>query len=151
MSHCYFRNAGVFLLLLLLCQSLPSLGQLPTFKPLLCSTPDLSPTERRALEAEAALALQLKRAGGNKAATGITYVPIRPHILRPANGIGGYSLKSLNNVMALTNSYYLKNGVGIQFFFAGTTPDYIDDDGLFAVFRKTTDEAAVSSRNVEAV
>jgi hypothetical protein len=100
--------------------------------PLLCGAESLPPAERKALEAQVALALRIKKA--TTQAVAITYVPIRPHIIRRADGTGGYSMKSLNNVMALTNSYYLKNGVGIQFFFSGTTPDYVDNDALFTVF-----------------
>ncbi|WP_198174727.1 GEVED domain-containing protein [Spirosoma arboris] len=78
----------------------------------------------------------------------ITYVPIRPHIIRKADGTGGYSMTSLNNVMALTNNYYLQNGNGIQFYFAGTTPDYIDNDALYTQYRQTIDDATVAPRDV---
>lgn len=82
---------------------------------------------------QANLALEKKRASG-AAFTAITYVPIRPHILRKSDGSGGFSLANLNQVMAITNSYYLYNGYGIQFYFAGTVPDYIDNDQLFNGF-----------------
>ena len=137
-----------FLFLLWLGTATPALAQ--TTKPvlpLLCGTAELAPAQRQALEAEAAFALKTKRATQGKA-TVITYVPIRPHIIRRANGTGGYDMSSLNNVMALTNKYYLKNGLGIQIYFAGTSPDYVDNDALFAQFIKNTDEATVASRNV---
>ena len=51
--------------------------------------------------------------------------------MRRSNGTGGYSLASMNQVIALTNSYYLLNGMGIQFYFAGSTPDYIDNDEMY--------------------
>lgn len=108
-----------------------------------CATESLSLGERQTLEAEAALALRIKKAGPT-----ITYVPIRPHIIRKSDGTGGYSMASLNNVMALTNKYYLQNGVGIQFYFAGTTPDYIDNDVLYAQYRQDTDDATVAPRDV---
>ena len=113
----------------------------------ICGTESLTPAERQALESEAALALRLKQASG-PAFTTLTYVPIRPHIIRRSDGTGGYSLTSLNNVMALTNKYYLQNGNGIQFYFAGTTPDYIDNDALYAQYRQTTDDATVAPRDV---
>ncbi len=112
-----------------------------------CATENLSPALRQALETEAALALQKKRASG-ATFTSITYVPLRPHIIRTAAGTGGYSLTSLNNVLALTNKYYLLNGNGIQFYFAGTTPDYINNDALFAQFRKKIDETTIKPNDV---
>ena len=107
----------------------------------------MPPAERNALEAEAAFALQMKRATQGKTVA-ISYVPIRPHIIRRSDGTGGYSLKSLNNVMALTNSNYLRNGVGIQFYFSGISPDYIDDDVLYNECRATTDDATIAPNDV---
>ncbi|QHV99014.1 fibronectin type III domain-containing protein [Spirosoma endbachense] len=98
-----------------------------------CGTEDLTPQQIRALVQQGNLALERKRASG-AAFTAITYVPIRPHILRQSDGSGGFSLANLNQAMAITNSYYLSNGYGIQFYFAGTTPDYIDNDALFSSF-----------------
>ncbi|WP_338868400.1 fibronectin type III domain-containing protein [Spirosoma sp. SC4-14] len=96
----------------------------------LCGTPDLTRAQALSLTQQANAALQRKRATGATFNT-ITYVPIRPHIFRQSNGTGGFSLADLNQVIALTNSYYLLNGYGIQFYFAGTTPNYIDDDGMY--------------------
>lgn len=92
-----------------------------------CGTPSISPTAALSLVQQANLALQRKRASGATFTT-VTYVPIRPHIFRRSDGSGGLDLATLNQVMALTNSHYLLNGFGIQFYFAGSTPDYIDND-----------------------
>jgi hypothetical protein len=100
----------------------------------ICGTIDLPPAEAQSLVKEANLTLQRKRAASPSAFTSITYVPIRPHIIRQSNGTGDFSLANLNQVIAITNSYYLLNGYGIQFYFAGTTPDYIDNDQLYAGF-----------------
>ena len=59
---------------------------------------------------------------------------MRPHILRRSNGSGGMSLNLMNQVIAQTNRYFLLNGAGIQFFFAGTSPDYIDNDQQYNSF-----------------
>ncbi len=111
-----------------------------------CVTDPLPAQKRQTLERDAAQAITLKR---NSAAAfaALTYIPIRPHIIRMSNGTGGYTLTSLNNVMALVNQYYLQSGNGIQFYFAGTTPDYIDDDALYTQFRKNTDEATIAPRD----
>ncbi|WP_232074168.1 fibronectin type III domain-containing protein [Spirosoma aureum] len=93
----------------------------------------MTPAQALSLVQQANLALQEKRASG-AVFTNITYIPIRPHIVRRSDGSGGLSLANLNRMMAATNSYYLLNGFGIQFYFAGTTPDYIDNDGLFNSF-----------------
>ncbi|AUD02307.1 fibronectin type III domain-containing protein [Spirosoma pollinicola] len=108
-----------------------SVGQsTPQSTSLACGTVDLTPAQTTFLVQEANLALQRKRAS-NAAFTAITYVPIRPHIIRQSDGTGGFSLVSLNHVLAATNKYYLLNGFGIQFSFAGTTPDYIDNDDMY--------------------
>ncbi|MBD2702664.1 fibronectin type III domain-containing protein [Spirosoma sp. BT702] len=79
--------------------------------------------------------LALKQKMARKSAfTTLTYVPIRPHIIRKSDGSGGFELSNMNEVMAMTNRQYMMNGVGIQFYFAGTTPDYIDNDDVWASF-----------------
>ena len=95
-----------------------------------CGTVDLTPGQARALVAEGDRALLQKKTTSTTTQP-ITYVPIRPHIIRRSNGTGGYTLASMNQIMALTNSYYLLNGMGIQFYFAGSTPDYIDNDAMY--------------------
>ncbi len=120
--------------LLFLSWQVPALAQTSKHRDsLLCATPDLTAPQRQALEKELMIAFRRKLASG-QAFTGITYVPIRPHIFRQSNGKGSFDLMRLNNVMALTNSYYLQNGLGIQFYFAGSTPDYIDNDALYQSF-----------------
>ena len=105
----------------------------PTSTSSICGTPDLTPAQTLSLVQQGNLALQRKRASG-AVFTNITYVPIRPHIIRQSNGTGGLDLAGLNKIMAATNSYYLLNGFGIQFYFAGTSPDYIDSDALYNNF-----------------
>lgn len=119
---------------------------LPPRDSLYCATPELTPDERQALEAQIKLALTIKQASGDNKAGTITYVPIRPHIFRPTNGQGGMNLNSLNNVLAITNKSYFDNGSGIQFYFCGTSPDYIDDDALYNAF-PYGNESSVSGRD----
>lgn len=95
-----------------------------------CGTGAISPEQARTLTKEAQLAFQLKKATGSLV-NGINYVPIRPHILRRSNSYTGFSPERLNQVIAATNRYFIRNGVGIQFYFVGTTPDYIDNDDLY--------------------
>ncbi|GAB3942685.1 hypothetical protein GCM10028805_07610 [Spirosoma harenae] len=128
------------LLVLLLIGFMPGLSpwrsahaqKAPVSSTLACGAPTLTRAQALSLVRQANLALQRKRASARTAAEGISYIPLRPHILRRSDGTGGLSLASLNQVMAKTNNYFMNNGAGIQFFFAGTTPDYIDDDALFA-------------------
>ncbi|GAB3881086.1 M43 family zinc metalloprotease [Spirosoma agri] len=119
-------------LLLLIC-STPLLAQKSPVPLPQCGTVDLTPQQIRALVQQGNLALERKRASG-AAFNAITYIPIRPHIIRQSNGSGGFPLANMNQAIAITNSYYLLNGYGIQFYFAGTTPDYIDDDDMYAGF-----------------
>ncbi len=116
---------------LLLTASILKAQKVPVPPPIpFCGTVDLTPRQARALVAEGDRALLQKKTNSTNTQP-VTYVPIRPHIIRRSNGTGGYSLASLNQVMALTNSYYLLNGMGIQFYFAGSTPDYIDNDDMY--------------------
>lgn len=136
------RLAGLLLLV-----ALSALAQKPATSTLNCDTPTLSPTERRALEAEAAMAFQLKKASMAKSrlAATITYVPIRPHILRRDDGTSRFTLRQINNIIALANSKFLPDG--IQFFFAGTTPNYIDNTALFGNFTNVNSATIVSSND----
>jgi hypothetical protein len=100
-------------------------------QPFSCSVPAISAEQARTLTKEAQLAFQLKRASGS-VVNGINYVPIRPHIVRRSDGTGGLTIARLNKLMATTNKHFIQNGVGIQFYFAGATPDYIDNDNLYS-------------------
>ena len=112
---------------------------------LTCATPDLTKAQRQEFSKQAALALQIKQASG-EAPTPITYVPIRPHIFRKSDGTGGMTMSKLNNIIAITNSYYLLNGTGIQFYFCGTSPDYIDNTSLYNSF-PVSNETALNGRD----
>lgn len=120
-------------LLLLLAPKLIIAQQTPRDDLPVCVTPDLTDTQRKDLDTQAAAALRTK-AMTNANPAAVTHVPIRPHIFRRTNGTGGLTLTKLNNIMAITNGYYFANGSGIQFYFCGTTPDYIDNDNLFNSF-----------------
>jgi hypothetical protein len=145
-----FNRFGLLTALLFVGSALAAVAQekplITTRDSLYCATPQPTPTEIRALEARIKLAMDVKRASGSYKAGVTTYVPIRPHIFRRSNGTGGMTLNSLNNVLAITNSYYHDNGSGIQFYFCGTSPDYIDDDALFAAF-PSNNEAPVAGRD----
>lgn len=119
---------------LLLSNYLPVKAQ-QSFRPSqpFCGINNLTSAQANALKQQAIVALKRKMAA-RTAFTTITYVPIRPHIIRRSNGTGGYTLTSINKVIAATNQYYLQNNIGIQFYFAGTAPDYVDDDGLYNSF-----------------
>lgn len=99
-----------------------------------CGAIELTPQQAKSLIQQANLALQRKRAANQSALTSITYIPIRPHIINRSDGTGGFSMASMNQVMARTNQHFLLNGSGIQFFFAGTSPHYLNDDSLFSRF-----------------
>lgn len=125
---------------LLLLWVLSPFGVLAQQPRLPCATVDLTVEQHQLINKQAAQALARKRASNAAFAT-ITYVPIRPHILRKSDGSGGISVATINQVIALTNSYYLLNGFGIQFYFCGTSPDYVDNDAQYASF---SDENAVT-------
>ncbi len=143
MKTCSLKNLCLTPLLCLI--ALVTLAQSPP-DPVLptrnCGTQSLPADKRRALEAEAALAFRLKQA--EKTHT-VTYVPIRPHIVRRSNGTGGFNTTRMNNAMAIVNSKY--RATNIQFYFSGTAPNYINDDGLFAGYSESGDEATLTGPN----
>ncbi|KAB7730998.1 hypothetical protein F5984_09210 [Rudanella paleaurantiibacter] len=147
MNRLYYRQLYYFLICVGLWLPAQAQRNKSTRPVLTCTVPELTPEQRKALESEAAFALQLKRAKGNKA-TGITYIPIRPHILRNSTGTGGLPLDRLNNILARANRYYLVNGNGIQFYFCGTTPDYIDNGTLFSNYAIANESTLTSGRDV---
>lgn len=105
--------------------------------PFRCGAPAVTPAQAKAIQQQAVLAFK-RQMNARKAAAGtITYVPIRPHIVRRSDGTGGFTLAALNQRMAFTNSHYLLNGSGIQFYFAGNTPDYINNDQYYDAFPYT--------------
>lgn len=62
---------------------------------------------------------------------GLVYIPVRPHIVRKNDKTGGLPLFDLNNSLAICNKFYINAGQGIQFYIAGTEPDYIDDSTFY--------------------
>ncbi|MBD2704027.1 DUF11 domain-containing protein [Spirosoma sp. BT702] len=105
-----------------------------------CDVVELIPSVRQEVERQAIISFRAKQATHNAFNT-ITYVPIRPHILRRSDGTGGATIATINQVIAITNRYYLYNGYGIQFYFAGSTPDYVDNTDQYNSF---TDERIVT-------
>ena len=131
----FFTRLCLLLSVILLIEwQLPALAQQTPSRPLDCRTADLTDGQKRDLDAAARFAFQVKKAQNNKAFTGITYVPIRPHIIRQSDGTGGMSLTRMNRLMAQTNRYFLLSGSGVQFYFAGTSPDYIDNTAQYNSF-----------------
>ena len=123
----------------ILAQTVPASGSFS------CGINPLTPAQAQALVKQGKQALQSKQAT-NGAFTAITYIPIRPHIVRRSDGTGGLDMAGLNQQMAYVNSHYLLNNLGIQFYFAGTTPDYIDNDEYYALF-PYPEQAAVNGRD----
>ncbi len=113
--------------------------------PLVCGTPEPASTQKLQLKEQGEIAFNNSKL--KNSLSPITYVPIRPHIFRRSNGTGEFDLSKLNQVMALTNSYYLRNNSGIQFYFAGTSPDYIDNDAAYASYTPY-DEQPIQGRDV---
>ncbi|GAB3708657.1 hypothetical protein GCM10027592_44050 [Spirosoma flavus] len=132
------------LLGLIVLVSIPIKGQLfaQRSEPVIatCDVVELMPAARQELEKQSIFALRTKQAT-HGTFNSITYVPIRPHILRRSDGTGGATIATINQVIAITNRYYLFNGYGIQFYFAGNTPDYIDNTDQYNSF---TDERIVT-------
>lgn len=122
------------LLCLMACLGLTQCVLLAQFRPALpvCAASPLNSAQRQQLANQMAHTLALQQT--TRAQNAIMYIPIRPHIYRLSNGSGGIDLRKLNNVMAIANSYFLHNGSGIQFYFCGSSPNYVDDDYAYYNF-----------------
>ncbi|GAB3987489.1 hypothetical protein GCM10028807_07820 [Spirosoma daeguense] len=105
----------------------------------ICGT-EISPEQAKALQQQVILALKQKMATNNVFTT-LTYIPIRPHIIRRSDGTGGLDLARLNSALAAANRSFMTNGLGIQFYFAGETPHYLSDDNLYTNFPYTNQSA----------
>jgi GEVED domain/Pregnancy-associated plasma protein-A/Secretion system C-terminal sorting domain len=62
---------------------------------------------------------------------GLVYIPVRAHIVRKNDKTGGLPLFDLNNSLAICNKFYINAGQGIQYYIAGTEPNYIDDSTFY--------------------
>ncbi|WP_020605475.1 fibronectin type III domain-containing protein [Spirosoma spitsbergense] len=129
-----------FLLNALLAKLTVQAQTIPSPSASFCGTTDLTAEQARELVRDGNRALRQKMTSSTNTQP-VTFVPIRPHIIRRSNGTGGYSLASMNQIMALTNGYYLLNGMGIQFYFAGSTPDYIDNDDMYNSYNNQSVDA----------
>ena len=109
--------------------TISSFGQLP------CGGKSMSPTQREDifLQREAYEKTRVISSARNAAITnpdsGVAYLPFRAHIVRKNQE--GLSLKDLNNGLAITNKHFRDAGNGIQFYLAGTSPNYIDDSTYY--------------------
>ncbi len=118
-----------YLSLIFILISIPIFAQLP------CGVKSMTASQRQDifLQREAfdktRIASSARKAAAINPDSGITYMPIRAHIVR--NNKDGLSLKDLNNGLAITNKHFRDAGNGIQFFLAGTSPNYIDDSTFY--------------------
>ncbi|MEA5459214.1 M43 family zinc metalloprotease [Arcicella sp. LKC2W] len=86
---------------------------------------------------------QIRLSGVND--NGITYVPIRVNIIRRNDGTGGATLDIINRGLARTNALYINSN--IQFYFCGTTPNYINNTTYYD-FTNTNEDALANSNDV---
>ncbi len=109
--------------------SMSSYGQLP------CGQKSMTPAQRQDIFLQREAYEKTRPvSSARKAATtnldsGITYLPIRAHLVR--NDGESLSQSALNNGLAITNKHFRDAGNGIQFYLAGTSPNYIDDSTLY--------------------
>ncbi|BDD04137.1 zinc-dependent metalloprotease [Aureibacter tunicatorum] len=58
----------------------------------------------------------------------MTYVPLKPHVVRRNDGSGGLPLADINSMVAWLNKYY--RGSNLEFYLTGE-PNYIDSDQYY--------------------
>lgn len=76
---------------------------------------------------------------------GMTYIPIRAHIVRNTDGTGGVDPGTLPTVISRLNQRY--ESMGLSFFLRGTTPHYIDDS-QYVSFDETEEDALCNPNDV---
>jgi GEVED domain/Secretion system C-terminal sorting domain/Pregnancy-associated plasma protein-A len=104
---------------------------LETNAQLRCGTPSPSITQQiRTVESRNQLMKGVKSARTDTV-KGLVYLPVRPHIVRKNDKSGALPLFDLNNSLAICNKFFINAGQGIQFFIAGTEPNYVDDSTLY--------------------
>lgn len=80
---------------------------------------------------------------GRMMAGGYTFIPIRFHILRRSNGTDGASVGEMNAALASINREYQESEM--QFYLAGSGPNYIDSDTYYDY--EYTEEDALANAN----
>ncbi|HEV7348165.1 MAG TPA: GEVED domain-containing protein [Telluribacter sp.] len=127
----------VALFVFLFFQSTFSSGQV-----LVCGTPD--PSGKETLGRETTLhSLKDSRSAEYPTAANPVFLPIRFHVLRRSNGTDGATTSDLNKVLSTLNSSFATSG--IQFYMAGSIPDFIDNDTYFEF--DYSEEAALCSQH----
>ncbi len=108
---------------------------IPSFAQLRCGVKSMTSEQRQDIFLQREAYEKTKPASSARVAAGatpdslITYMPLRAHLIRKNKE--GLSLKDLNNGLAITNKHFRDAGNGIQFFLAGTSPNYIDDSTFY--------------------
>ncbi|GAB2782066.1 hypothetical protein GCM10027275_27370 [Rhabdobacter roseus] len=110
----------------------------------LCGIPEPTDAEVEARELMIK-ALKKNKRGARLSATEPAYIPVRFHVLQRNNGADGATLTELNQALARANSKYLESG--IQFYMAGSTPNYIPSDTYYD-FDFTEETALTASHYV---
>ena len=96
-----------------------------------CGTPSPSKAQQmRTVELRSQL-IKGEKSARTDTVKGLVYIPVRAHIVRKNDKMGGLPLFDLNNSLAICNKFYINAGQGIQFYIAGTEPNYIDDSTFY--------------------
>jgi Pregnancy-associated plasma protein-A/Secretion system C-terminal sorting domain len=123
------KNLPNLFLLIFLITSMASYGQLR------CGQKPMTATQRqdiflqREAYEKARPVSSARKAATTNPDSGVTFMPVRAHIVRKDGE--SLSLSALNNGLAITNKHFRDAGNGIQFFLAGTSPNYIDDSTYY--------------------
>jgi GEVED domain/Secretion system C-terminal sorting domain/Pregnancy-associated plasma protein-A len=97
-----------------------------------CGTPSPNKIQQtRTVELRNEIIKGIKSARTDSSVKGVVYLPVRPHIVRKNDKSGALPLFDLNNSLAICNKFFINAGQGIQFFIAGTEPNYVDDSTLY--------------------
>ena len=113
------------------------LAQLP------CGTTPLDSTSVKNRE-QRILQLKQQFLTSARVAAGISYIPIKAHIVRNSDGSGGLSLTDLNKSLLQTNRLFINSN--IQFYFCGS-PNYINNTAYYD-YNNSSESAMCASNDV---
>lgn len=109
--------------------SIASFGQLPCGRESMTSSQRQDIILQRENYNKIYLASSARKVAITNLDSGVTYLPIRAHIVQKDGE--GLPLSHLNNGIAITNKFFRDAGNGIQFYLAGISPNYIEDSTLY--------------------
>jgi GEVED domain/Secretion system C-terminal sorting domain/Pregnancy-associated plasma protein-A len=117
----------------------------PSFqRGIFCSAPTIS-KEQDLWNQQLINSLKAKNLKLRTNSSSITYLAMKPHLIRRDDGTGALDLTELNDALAELNRQYLP--MNVQFYFCGTAPNYINNTAAYNWTFTSTDRDVMTAAN----